>query len=186
MIGVPVDLPGRLLGCVDERPLLERTRVRPGAIEDAGLEHARADLGAGVETRHPLEEYVRVIGHVARAGDAVGDVEHSVGAIEVLVVVPHAGHEELAVRIDDLGFGIGFQLLIRGYSHDALAANQDACSRCHGQIARIEEARVANDKIGTRRVRKFAGEASKPGLVRCILPLEELGDCAFMLSGLVV
>ena len=45
-----------------------------------------------------FEELVGVVAHVARAGYAVGEVEHAVDVAEMLVVVPQARHQESAVR----------------------------------------------------------------------------------------
>ena len=103
VVGVPVDVLDRFVGRVDAH--LGRPGELAGAVDDAGLQHARTDLGAGVETRDALQEPVGVVRHVARAGDAVGEIEHAVVVAEVLVVVPQARHQEAAVRIDDFRVG---------------------------------------------------------------------------------
>ena len=126
-----------------------------GAVDDAGFQNARAELAAVIKARDALQKTVGVVSHVARAGHAIGQIERAIDVAEVLVVVPQPGHQEPAVRVDDLGVGRWLQIGVRVHAHDAIAAHQHAGTRSDAQVARIEEARVADDEVAFRNVSQF-------------------------------
>ena len=153
VVGVPVDVADRLLGGID--PHLGRAGELPGAVNNAGFQNARAKLAAIIKARDALQKTVGVVRHVARAGHAVGQIERAIDVAKVLVVVPQPGHQEPAMRVDDLGVGRWLQVGVRDHPHDSIAAHQNTCPRSHAQVARIEEAGVTDDEVGFRRVGKF-------------------------------
>ena len=67
-----------------------------------------------------MQKGVGIIGHVARAGDAVYEIERAVVVTEMLMIVPQSRHEKTAVRVDDFRIRRWFQLGIGGNTYDAL------------------------------------------------------------------
>src|SRR5215475_11493590 len=101
MVGIPIYILSRLLGGIDAH--LGRPGELASAVDDAGFQNARAELGAIIETRHTLQEAIRVIRHVASTCDAVSKIERTVNVAEMLMIIPQPGHQESGVRVDNLG-----------------------------------------------------------------------------------
>ena len=93
------------------------------------------------------------------------------------MVIPQARHQKSTVRIDDFRIPGSFKIDIGGDAHDSLATNEHAPARRHGEIAGIEQTRVANDKIAIRFVRKVARDPSGPRSLGFLLRCSELIDC---------
>ena len=92
MVGIPIDVLNRLLGGVD--PHLGRTRKFSGAIDDSRFQNARPELAAVVEPRDAFKKRIGVVRHIARAGDAIGEVERAIVVAEMLMIVPQPRHQE--------------------------------------------------------------------------------------------
>src|SRR5215475_8095965 len=86
MVGIPIYILRRLLGRVDTH--LGRPGELASAINDAGFQYARTEFGASIETRDTLQEGIRVIRHVARACDAVSEIERTINVAEMLMIIP--------------------------------------------------------------------------------------------------
>src|SRR5438128_9963938 len=86
VVGIPIDIPNRLLGRIDAH--LSWPGELASAVDDASLQHARTELTAIVEARNALQEIIRGIGHVARTGYTVGEIERALDIAEMLMVVP--------------------------------------------------------------------------------------------------
>src|SRR6476660_7676477 len=76
MVGIPIDDLNRLLGCINSH--LGRASEFSSSIDDAGFENAWPELAAIIEAGDALEESVRVVGHVARACDAVSEIKRAI------------------------------------------------------------------------------------------------------------
>ena len=92
----------------------------------------------------------------------------------MLVVVPQARHEETPARLDHLCTRRRGQLGIGRHLHDVLTADQHARARGHGQVARIEQPRVADQDIGRRYDGLRSGELGRPCSTRPVLCREQL------------
>ena len=174
MVGVPIDVLNRLLGGVD--PHLGRTCEFSSAIDDAGFQNARPELRAVVKARDALEKGIGVIRHVSRACDAIGKVQSAVVVVEMLVTVPHSRHEETTVRIDDFRVCRWLNLGIPPHADDAVARDDDGRSRRDPKIPRIEQSRVANDKLAARNVCQGACNTFRPRGIRFLLRILQLRD----------
>src|SRR5215470_5550387 len=100
VIGIPIDILLGLLGRIDAH--LGRPGELASAVNNAGFQNTRAEFGALVETRDALQESIRVICHVARARDAVNEVERTVDVAKMLMIIPQPRHQKSALRIDNL------------------------------------------------------------------------------------
>src|SRR5262245_294215 len=101
MVGIPIYILRRLLGRIDAH--LGRAGELASAVDDTGFQYAGAELAAIIETRHTLQESIRVIRHIACACDAVSKIERTVDLAEMLMIIPQTGHQKSAVRVDNLG-----------------------------------------------------------------------------------
>ena len=73
------------------------------------------------------------------------------------------------MRVDDLGIGGCLQVGVGSDTHDAIAAHEHAHSRSDTKVARIEQARVADDEIAFRNVCKLMRDTFRPHVVRRLL-----------------
>jgi len=175
VIGMPIDELNRFLGRVG--PHLGWPGELSCAIDDSRLQNTGSELAPIVVARDALREGVGVIGHIARAGHAVGEIEGAAFGIgQMLVVVPQPGHQEAAFRVDDLGAGRWLDAGIGSDANDAITAHQHTDSRRNAEIARIEQASVADNEVATRLVGEDASDAFRPGGGRLFLGLEQLWD----------
>ena len=174
VIGIPIDVLNRLVRGV--HPHFGRARKFSGAVDNPCFQNARAELGAIIETRDPLEKSIGVICHIARAGHAIGEIERAIVVTEMLVIVPQPRHQELIMRVDNLRVRSWFDVGARADAHNSLTANEHARCRCDAKIARIEQTRVTNDQVATRDVCKCAREALPPCSVGFLLRVAQLRD----------
>src|SRR5215468_368657 len=82
VIGIPIDIFLGLLSHIDAH--LGRPGELASAVNNAGFQNTRAEFCAIVETRDALRENIRVIRHVARARNAVNEIERTVEVAEML------------------------------------------------------------------------------------------------------
>jgi hypothetical protein len=100
-IGVGLDRGERLVGRVDEHA--GRSGELAGAVDKPGAQHARPELVAARDPRHPRAQRLGVVGEVAHGGDAVGERQRAVVVLHVDVHVPEPGEHDAAVRVDHVG-----------------------------------------------------------------------------------
>ena len=86
MVGIPIDILNRLLSRIDAH--LGGPGELSSAVNDAGFQYARPELAAIIEARDALQESIRVISHVARACDAVSEIERAIDVAEMLMIIP--------------------------------------------------------------------------------------------------
>ena len=95
------DILNRLLSRIDAH--LGGPGELSSSVNDAGLQYARPELAAIIEARDALQESIRIVGHVARACDAVSEIERAINVAEMLMIIPETGHQKAAMRVDNLG-----------------------------------------------------------------------------------
>src|SRR5215471_12381470 len=172
MVGIPIYILRRLLGRIDTH--LGRPGELPRTVNDAGFQYARTEFGAIIETRDTLQKSIRVICHVARACDAVSEIERTVNVAEMLMIIPQSRHQKSIMRIDNLGARGRFQIGVRPRTDDAIAAYEDTHSRSDRKIARIKQTRVMNQKIAFWSVCNLEREARRPNIVCSLLGFLQL------------
>src|SRR5204863_2946396 len=84
-----------------------------------------------------------------------------------------------APGVDDLGRGGGFYVGVRSYPNDAIARDDNACSRGNTQIARVEQARVTNYEIAYWFPREAPRHLLGPGRICFFLGGLQFLDRAF-------
>ena len=62
------------------------------------------------------------------------------------------------MRVDDLGIRGWLNVRIGPHAYDAITAHEHTDSRCNAEVARIEQARVADDEVAFRNMRKLMCE----------------------------
>src|SRR6266576_4146102 len=86
MVGIPIDILNRLLSRIDAH--LGGPGELSSAVNDAGFQYPRPELAAIIEARNALQESISVVGHVARACDAVSEIERTIDVSEMLMIIP--------------------------------------------------------------------------------------------------
>ncbi|TMP92227.1 MAG: hypothetical protein E6L07_12540 [Verrucomicrobia bacterium] len=100
----------------------------------------------------------------------------------MLVVIPQPRHHKAAMRVDDLGIRGWLNVGIGRHAYDAIAAHEHTGSHGNAEVARIEQARVADHEIAFRNVRELLGETSGPHVVGFLLSGLQLRNRRFVLS----
>ena len=180
MVGIPIDVLDRLLGSID--PHLGWPCELASAVDDAGFQHAWSELGAIIEPRDALQEIIGVVGHVTRTGHTVSEIERAFDIAEMLMVIPQPRHQKATMRVDDLGVRGWLYVGVGRHAHDAITAHQHADSGGDAEVARIEQARIADYEIAFRNVRQFVSETSGPRVVGFLLNCLQLRNRRFVLS----
>src|SRR5882724_12334761 len=163
MVGIPIDVLNRLLRCVD--PHLGGTSKVSCTIDNSRFQNTWPQLTAVVEPRDAFKKRIGVVRHIARAGDAIGEVERAIVVAKMLMIVPQSGHQEATLRVDDLRVCGWFNIGIRSDADNAFASHYHTRCRGDAEIAWIEQPRVANDQIATRNVREGASNALRPSSI---------------------
>src|SRR6266699_2822578 len=95
MVGIPIDILNGLLSRIHAH--LGGPGELSSAVNDAGCQYARPELAAIIEARAALQGSTGVVGHVARACDAVNEIERAIDVAEMLMIIPQAGHQKAAM-----------------------------------------------------------------------------------------